>query len=697
MVTLGVKRVREESALWRELSSIQKVIRLNLNSRMRLVDFVEKYRFGRPPHSLQFFVWNAILVSAVSYGARMCPSRCECRDDELAVVCLNAQLDMVPWTLHPRLRSLNLRGNNIKQVSRSFSFSDYSSLRVLDLSQNQLVDLHQRSFASLLALEILDLSKNMIAGLSNGTLDGLSHLEQLLLAYNYIDEIPAGTFRELTVLQRLDLSHNRIKTLRDPDTFRGCGKKLRVLSLRNNQLTSVPTNVFGPLAELAALDLGRNDIKLVSSEAFLPLRTLEELRLDGCKLTTIQPGALRALGGLRVLRLEDNDLKDTPSTSFSDIPRLEEIHLGQNPLSNLKERAFQHLRHLRTLSVESATELRSVDSNALIDNQQLESIVLSRNVRLKSLDSATFRPLSRLRSVNLRGNGLSHIPVDLLSAVSWDDLIELDLRDNPLVCNCSLRWLLNKRRQQQQATPVKVAGVTAVAFSTASFNSSLSSPFANETTRIKCAGPSHLAGLYLDELPHEDSLECNGLPRTLRFALLISAVALLSIFSLSVSVYCCLKHRHRIPCGRKKLSPKSPQSDHKQVATPEWMGAQQLEKSSHEYLYGQTRLPISTQSREQLSDMQDGAGVYICQLSTGQRRPPVRLVQQGPDLLDLCRPDTRGDGFTSVPRQPGRVTLNNSRTSLQQQQQQQQQSRSHARPPQPEHRDVNPPFCYYFE
>lgn len=441
--------------------------------------------------SLLFSVVCYTFALSAAHGARMCPLRCSCRDAELVVDCVNAQLDMVPWTLHPGLRSLSLHSNHIKQVTGS-SFSAYSTLRSLDLSANQLVDLGRRAFASLPDLEILNLSRNMIATLSNATFEGLAQLVQLDLAYNYIENVPAGTFQEMTLLQRLDLSHNHIKQFQDADSFRGV-KKLRSLSLRDNKFHSIPSNALRHLTELMVLDLGMNSFTELQAEAFLPLRTLEELRLDGCKLHTVQPGAFRALGGLRVLHLQDNQLVDTPSASFSDIPRLEEIHIGQNPIPVLRDRAFQHLRQLRFLSLSGAIELRSLEANALIDNQQLEQLVLSHNVRLTFLDPATFRPLSTLRRVNLRANGLTSLPADLLP-LAWEHLDALDIRDNPLVCNCSLRWLLTKRRQIQHLPLLQPQNKAVLSTANGSLFEAVFSPFANETTRIKCVAPSHLTG-----------------------------------------------------------------------------------------------------------------------------------------------------------------------------------------------------------
>ncbi|OQR76784.1 insulin growth factor-binding protein complex acid labile subunit-like [Tropilaelaps mercedesae] len=642
-------------------------------------------------------------------SARMCPSRCSCRDAELVVDCPNAQLDMVPYTLHPGLRSLSLHGNQIKQVSGT-SFTAYSTLRSLDLSANQLVDVGRRAFASLPDLEVLDLSRNMIATLSNTTLEGLGQLSQLDLAFNYIENLPGGILQEMSQLLRLDLSHNHIKRFQDADGFRGA-KKLRVLSLRDNKLSAIPSNALRHLAELAFLDLGMNDFTDLPAEAFLPLRTLEDLRLDGCKLQTVQPGAFRALGSLRVLYLQDNQLEDTPSTSFSDIPRLEEIHIGQNPITQLRDRAFQHLRQLRILGLSGATELRRLEANALIDNQQLEQLILSQNVRLSLLDPATFRPLSTLRRVNLRANALTSLPADLLP-LAWEHLEELDIRDNPLVCNCSLRWLLAKRRQQHlllmQPQGRKISSSSLV---NGSMLESSLSPFANDTTRIKCVAPSHLAGVYIDEVASEDALDCNGWSRVIRTALVASAGCLLVLFAGVLFAACCAKYRNKmtvIPCEAGKPSQNSGPVGGKHIGQSEWLPTSLNEKT--DYALSQTRLPSSEQHNNATEDA-EGNGVYICQLSTGRMRQPTAQQQlrnlqtlPNPDLLELCRaPDSGLEGFTSVSRQStARVIFNSSTAAAAAAAALREPKISNGRAPSkqssPAQEDnVQIPFCYYFE
>ncbi|OQR76015.1 insulin growth factor-binding protein complex acid labile subunit-like [Tropilaelaps mercedesae] len=694
--------------------------------------------------SLPLFVclWLFLLEMATSaYSARMCPQLCSCRNDELIAECPNAQLDMVPYTLPPRLRSLSLRGNHLRQLSGS-SFSHYLELRSLDLSENQLVDLGRRVFASSRNLELLDLNKNMITGLDNSTLEGLTQLSQLDLSFNYIEYLPPGSFQGLTQLQRLDLSSNLIKALPDTDVFRGT-KKLRVLSLRSNKLSSVPIDALRPVSDLALLDLGLNDISELTAETFLPLRTLEELRLDGCKLQTIQPGAFRALGSLRVLKLQDNQLGDTPSVSFSDIPRLEEIDIGQNPISHLRDRAFQHLRHLRTLGLSGATEMRELKPNAFIDNQQLEQLSLSYNVRLTQLNPATFRPLSKLRRVNLRANGLTSLPVDLLP-VAWEELTELDIRDNPFVCNCSLRWLLAKRRAQHLLLiqpHILVGGSSPTTTNTPSGEIS-PSLFANDTTKVKCVAPSHLAGMYLDEVETEESLECSAWPYAIRVSVLRAVAGVLLVLALLSTTTCCLRSRGRVPFSlpcRRRLSPQG-SSPSKQPGGSEWLHSAETEKL--EYLFTQTRLPSTEQQLQPAATVAAAGqaemannGVYICQLSSGggggQRRPtglpsqPLRfLPQQGlasPDLLDLCRSSPEppygslaaanttavvATGYSSVPRQqPSGLTVKSTTAPRLPQTSQSGFAGRFAADREPQrtnqhtaaHGQQGPPFCYYFE
>ncbi|KAH9369514.1 uncharacterized protein LOC144170675 [Haemaphysalis longicornis] len=455
----------------------------------------------RPLLSLLF------LVCCTCSGARaMCPSRCLCDDENLRVVCDSAYLDVVPITLNPNLRELSLVSNHIK--SGVSSFSVYANLRYLDVSNNQLVSLGKENFHSHKHLVVLVLARNMISQLDNTTFSGLDELQTLLLNENYIDNIPAGVFAPLRKLEKLDLSQNRLVRITE-QAFQGLSR-LKTLLLRDNKFVTIPSQAFVPLTSVLNLDLGLNMFSNIPEEAFVDLKQLEELSLDGCGVKTVQSGAFRQLSALRQLKLHDNELEEVPTATFQDIPRLEGLNLGQNKFPRLRSKAFQYLKYLRTLEVSGSAALRCVDKGAFTENADLETIRMTHNVNFRCIELGAFDGLAGLKRLILRGNGFTTLQESLLE---WDTLQELDLRDNPLVCNCSVLWL----------------------WQMCSVRNATYSPLTPETSPVRCGGgPAGLKDKLLRDLVSSD-LGCYD--AVLRRQIIIGVVAAAAIvFALIVAL-----------------------------------------------------------------------------------------------------------------------------------------------------------------
>ncbi|CAN7996287.1 unnamed protein product [Ixodes pacificus] len=406
----------------------------------------------------------------------ICPVRCVCDDENLRVVCDAAYLEVVPITLNPNLRELTLSNNHIRSAMSSFGV--YGNLRYLDVSHNQLVSLEKGIFHAQKHLNVLLLHRNMVDQLDNGTFIGLDELHTLLLSENFIDDLPSGMFAPLRKLEKLDLSQNRLVRLAD-SAFVGL-TNLKTLVLRDNKFVTIPSQALVPLSKLLSLDLGLNMFSNIPEEAFAMLRQLEELSLDGCGVKTIQAGAFKQLSGLRKLKLHDNELEEVPTGTFQHIRRLEELQLGQNKFPSLRPQAFEYLKLLRAVDVSGSPSLRLVARGAFAENADLETVVLTHNVNLNRIEPGAFDGLARLRRVSLRGNAFGSFDASLLD---WDELQEMDLRDNPLVCNCSSLWL----------------------WQLCASRNATSAPLTADTWQIRCGGgPSALKDKLVRDLSEGD-------------------------------------------------------------------------------------------------------------------------------------------------------------------------------------------------
>ncbi|XP_013792068.2 leucine-rich repeat-containing protein 4B-like [Limulus polyphemus] len=435
--------------------------------------------------------------------AAMCPVKCNCDDENLRVGCDSANLEVVPITLNPELRELVLKNNNIKGIMSSFSV--YHNLEYLDVSHNQLITIGKNNFQKQNQLKYLLLSRNMLSSLQNETFSGLEKLTVLHINENLLQEVPPNVFSVLSKLENLDISQNRIFFISDA-AFLGLDR-LRALSLRDNKLTDIPTHSFHNLLMLLKLDIGLNSFRIIPEEAFSYLTHLEELSLDGCGIQTIEVGAFRWLNSLRVLRLQDNELNEVPTKTLFDVRRLEEINIGQNKFIELKPFCFKRLKYLRVIEISGSQEFVRIQNGAFEDNRNVQKLLLNHNKIFNQIERQTFNGLPKLRLLSLRGNAFTTLHYDLLP---WDELDVLDVRDNPLVCNCELVWLWRLLKKHN-----------------------FSSVGSNDLTEVRCSSPPVLENSFLKETSKED-LGCylENRRRKIIIGVMVATVVVICVLSL---------------------------------------------------------------------------------------------------------------------------------------------------------------------
>jgi Leucine-rich repeat (LRR) protein len=437
-----------------------------------------------------------------------CPVNCECNDDALSATCRENTLSEVPITLNPRIEKLTLKQNRIKTIDAA-SFQFYGLLLFIDFSHNQLVKVPPRVFGAQTKLLELHLNHNKLSNITDATFYNLKSLLVLNLRNNYLEELPDKVFAPLTSLRHLDLSQNRIQRV-EPATFYGLSQ-LNVLLIEDNQLTAVPTSSFQHLETLAELRVGLNAFRTLLNNSFAGLATLSTLDLTGAGLTNMSEYAFHGLDqNLRTLILSDNRLVTVPTKQLSRLSRLEELSIGQNPFTQLPRNAFKGLINLRTLIVAGASELRSIENGAFADNLNLESLTLTSNKRLSQLADGSLTGLPNLKDLVLRDNGFVSFRESL---AAWPELRKLDLSENPLECDCSLKWLRDLLTQRN-------------------------------TTHVLCAEPSSLKDKSLKQMTNED-LGCSTYYVS-SHQTLIGAICGVVVALIAVLLFLIYRYRHRV-------------------------------------------------------------------------------------------------------------------------------------------------------
>lgn len=201
----------------------------------------------------------ALLATTVADFTTECQRPCDCRwqSGNKAAICSNSSIKTVPANLS-------------------------NDIQILDLSNNNLHQLHQEAFKKV----------------------GLSNLKKLFLKECSIETIHKTAFATLAIMIELDLSKNKIRHLH-PDTFKGT-EKLRLINLNNNLIDKLEDGLFRNLKFLQKVEASNNRIVRIGTKAFVNLPQLKILRFDGNILSHMKPETLMGLRNLSGLDLHNN-------------------------------------------------------------------------------------------------------------------------------------------------------------------------------------------------------------------------------------------------------------------------------------------------------------------------------------------------------------------------------------------------------
>ena len=391
-----------------------------------------------------------------------CPSGCNCDDSVPSARCVGVGLNVLPILFNPGLRRLNMAHNLISSLNDGLVFFD--RLEELDLSNNMLAYLGKDNFVEQVRLQELRLAHNNLTTLTPGAFHGLKSLTLLDLSHNGMVELQPGMLENAPRLTVLLLAHNKLHIL-VRYTFRGL-RSLHVLDLCDNYFRDVPSSALHDLKSLKSLHLCRNRLTRLEPDAFTT-PALTSLSLETNNIDHIEAGALQRLQNLQKLNLNDNLLREVPTALLSFLLMLDTLILSKNNFTTIEAGALKTLTRLATLEISRCPRLASLHPDAFAHCISLQRLTISHNPLVRHLPERLFTSLPRLRMLDLRANSLKSVSE---ASMPWGSLARLDLRDNQLMCNCSIRWL---------------AALLGAA------NTSLAAP------DVQCAAPEKLKGLYL--------------------------------------------------------------------------------------------------------------------------------------------------------------------------------------------------------
>ncbi|CAL1274792.1 unnamed protein product [Larinioides sclopetarius] len=372
-----------------------------------------------------------------------------------------------------KLERLNLSGNHLFQLPSVTLNLVHKTLRILDLSFNELDNFSVVDFTSLSKLQALNLSSNHIYFLDGESFQSLTHLLHLDLSENPLKKITEeSSFGYLSNLRSFLVCNSSLKfleTLPLPQlhviSFRNNylfnisqnvfqnSDQVRYLDLSGNLLQDVPMHLWPNMKHLTILDISYNPIEVLGVNSFNGLDRLQSLDISGLFLKRLDP---RTLHGLRFLiSLKTDSYASVRSFRLQDLlsqaPALRKatVNVEETTLSHQVQRAFG--TKLRELVI-TGTNLRTIlpDAFAGLTTHEL-TIRISGTLVSKFPDGLLrYLPDVRYLTLDLRNNRLTSMGPGVLAAITRDGPVTYQtqhitggvlLEENPWSCSCELLWL----------------------------------------------------------------------------------------------------------------------------------------------------------------------------------------------------------------------------------------------------------------
>ncbi|KAL5286491.1 hypothetical protein ACFFRR_007867 [Megaselia abdita] len=222
---------------------------------------------------------------------------------------------------HLQINNIQFNDCDIASIHES-SFIEQTSLKHLNLHNNQLKDVPTNSLKHLEKLDLLDLSKNRLKVINDDAFAMCKKLFTLKLNENDIT-IKANAFRGLDNLRNLNLRNTKQKMI--PESLQNL-KNLNFVDLSQNSIRELPSShrphIFDGLKSLTALNLERNLIHTIKKNAFFNIRnSLTSLSLLNNLIDEFPVESLRYLKDLKVLDIGFNLLTEIPVNAFQHNPR----------------------------------------------------------------------------------------------------------------------------------------------------------------------------------------------------------------------------------------------------------------------------------------------------------------------------------------------------------------------------------------
>ncbi|KAL6332562.1 hypothetical protein AAG906_008982 [Vitis piasezkii] len=235
----------------------------------------------------------------------------------------------------PSLLELHMPNCQLSNLSLSLPFLNFTSLSILDLSNNEFDSTVPHWLFNLSSLVYLDLNSNNLQGGLPDAFQNFTSLQLLDLSQNsnIEGEFPR-TLGNLCYLRTLILSVNKLsgEITEFLDGLSTCSySTLENLDLGFNELTGNLPDSLGHLKNLRYLQLGSNSFSGSIPESIGRLSSLQELYLSQNQMGGIIPDSLGQLSSLVVLELNGNSWEGVITEAhFANLSSLKQLSITRS-------------------------------------------------------------------------------------------------------------------------------------------------------------------------------------------------------------------------------------------------------------------------------------------------------------------------------------------------------------------------------
>ncbi|KAL3203293.1 hypothetical protein MRX96_041972 [Rhipicephalus microplus] len=286
-------------------------------------------------------------------------------------------------------------------------------------------------------VNILYIFQCPLRNMSASVIENIQGLRKLRMKKGKLESVPPGlaAARHLSILR---VSENPIKVLRGALSM----PNLIELDLSHNAIENVDEDYLSAFPNLIRLNLSRNNISHLAPNILDKIKKVKDLKilsLTGNFLKYIEDGAFSDNLGLAHISVTENKIQWIGRNAFKGLVSLRSLRLDRNQLHSLNG-SIKNLPKLKYVEA-SGNSIRFLQTDEFENDSGLKYVYLSRN-NISNTQGA-FTAVAALMTLDLGHNRLETMRRSDFPHRMKQKLI-LIIRDNPLMCDCRLSWLMQR-------------------------------------------------------------------------------------------------------------------------------------------------------------------------------------------------------------------------------------------------------------